>query len=64
MFRFKLDNFFVPKIWEMVEKFKTDVDIRLHLVSKMKKNSISQHILEKKCSIIKTKSNLSTTKKF
>ena len=35
----------VHKIWEIVEKLKTDVD-GLYLVSKMKSSSISQNILE------------------
>ena len=45
MFMFKVHRNVVFKILEIVEKLKTDVD-RLHLVSKMKKSSISQNILE------------------
>ena len=41
----KVHKNFVFKIWEIIEKLKTDVD-RLNLVSKMTESSISQNILE------------------
>ena len=42
---FKVHKTLFSKFGEIVEKLKTDVD-RLHLVSKMKKSSISKNILE------------------
>ena len=45
MFMFKVHKTLFSKFGEIVEKLKTDVD-RLHLVSKMKKSSISKNILE------------------
>ena len=51
---------FVFKLWEIVEKMKTDVD-RLLLVSKMKKSSILGKYIRDFLFIIKTKSSLSTS---
>ena len=45
---------FLPKIWEKLEKIKTDVD-RLLLVSKLKKSSILAKYIRKFVFIIKTK---------